>query len=72
MNQISQSDVKILVVDDEIDLEDMMRLKFRRQIREKILILYLLPMDWKHWPRSWKFLKSVLFFLILTCRKWMV
>jgi len=36
MNQTSQSDVKILVVDDEIDLEDMMRLKFRRQIREKI------------------------------------
>jgi sigma-B regulation protein RsbU (phosphoserine phosphatase) len=36
MNQTSQPNVKILVVDDEIDMEHMLRLKFRRQIREKI------------------------------------
>jgi phosphoserine phosphatase RsbU/P len=36
MNQVSQPDVKILVVDDEIDLEPLIRQKFRRQIREKI------------------------------------
>jgi sigma-B regulation protein RsbU (phosphoserine phosphatase) len=36
MNQISQNGVKILVVDDEPDLEPMIRQKFRRHIREKI------------------------------------
>jgi phosphoserine phosphatase RsbU/P len=36
MSQVSQSDVKILVVDDEIDLEPLIRQKFRRQMREKI------------------------------------
>jgi phosphoserine phosphatase RsbU/P len=36
MNQVSQSDVKILVVDDEVDLEPLIRQKFRRQMREKI------------------------------------
>jgi phosphoserine phosphatase RsbU/P len=35
MDQISQSDVKILVVDDETDIEPLIRQKFRRQIREK-------------------------------------
>jgi sigma-B regulation protein RsbU (phosphoserine phosphatase) len=35
MNQISQSDIKILVVDDETDMEPLIRQKFRRQIREK-------------------------------------
>lgn len=35
MNQSLQSRVKILVVDDEIDMEPMIRQKFRRQIREK-------------------------------------
>jgi sigma-B regulation protein RsbU (phosphoserine phosphatase) len=35
MNQFSQSDVKILVVDDETDIEPLIRQKFRRQIREK-------------------------------------
>jgi phosphoserine phosphatase RsbU/P len=35
MNQISKSDVKILVVDDETDMEPLIRQKFRRQIREK-------------------------------------
>jgi phosphoserine phosphatase RsbU/P len=35
MNQISPSDVKILVVDDETDIEPLIRQKFRRQIREK-------------------------------------
>jgi sigma-B regulation protein RsbU (phosphoserine phosphatase) len=36
MNQFSQKGVKILVVDDEPDLEPMIRQKFRRHIREKI------------------------------------
>lgn len=36
MIQSSQTDIKILVVDDEIDLESLIRQKFRRQIREKI------------------------------------
>ena len=36
MNQVLQSGVKILVVDDEIDLEPLIRQKFRRQMREKI------------------------------------
>jgi phosphoserine phosphatase RsbU/P len=36
MNLISPSKVKILVVDDEVDLEPLIRQKFRRQIREKI------------------------------------
>jgi phosphoserine phosphatase RsbU/P len=34
MNQFSQSDIKILVVDDETDIEPLIRQKFRRQIRE--------------------------------------
>jgi phosphoserine phosphatase RsbU/P len=36
MSKPLQSNVKILVVDDEIDLETLIRQKFRRQIREKI------------------------------------
>ena len=36
MNNCSQSNIKILVVDDEIDLEPLVRQKFRRQIREGI------------------------------------
>jgi phosphoserine phosphatase RsbU/P len=36
MNYSPQSGFKILVVDDEIDLESLIRQKFRRQIREKI------------------------------------
>ena len=36
MNQFSQTGVKILVVDDEPDMEPMIRQKFRRHIREKI------------------------------------
>ncbi len=35
MNQSSQTAVKILVVDDEPDMEPMIRQKFRRHIREK-------------------------------------
>lgn len=35
MNQLLQSEIKILVVDDETDIETMIRQKFRRQIREK-------------------------------------
>jgi phosphoserine phosphatase RsbU/P len=35
MSQSSQSGVKILVVDDETDMEPMIRQKFRRHIREK-------------------------------------
>lgn len=35
MRQSSQSGVKILVVDDEIDMEPMIRQKFRNHIREK-------------------------------------
>jgi sigma-B regulation protein RsbU (phosphoserine phosphatase) len=35
MNQFLKPGVKILVVDDEIDLEPLIRQKFRRQIREK-------------------------------------
>ena len=35
MSQSLQSGVKILVVDDETDMEPMIRQKFRRQIREK-------------------------------------
>ncbi len=35
MNQSLQSAVKILVVDDETDMEPMIRQKFRRHIREK-------------------------------------
>ncbi len=35
MSQSFQSGVKILVVDDETDMEPMIRQKFRRQIREK-------------------------------------
>lgn len=35
MSQTIQSGIKILVVDDEIDMESMIRQKFRRQIREK-------------------------------------
>lgn len=34
MNSNSQTKIKILVVDDEIDLEPLVRQKFRRQIRE--------------------------------------
>jgi sigma-B regulation protein RsbU (phosphoserine phosphatase) len=36
MNYSSQSGFRILVVDDEIDLESLIRQKFRRQIREKV------------------------------------
>ncbi|MEI6433902.1 MAG: SpoIIE family protein phosphatase [Bacteroidota bacterium] len=36
MNNSSTSNIKILVVDDEIDLEPLVRQKFRRQIREGI------------------------------------
>ena len=36
MDQFSQKGVKILVVDDEPDMEPMIRQKFRRHIREKI------------------------------------
>lgn len=36
MNYSSQSGFKILVVDDEIDLESLIRQKFRRQIRDKV------------------------------------
>jgi phosphoserine phosphatase RsbU/P len=36
MNDTSQPDIKILVVDDEIDLETLIRQKFRRQIKDKI------------------------------------
>lgn len=36
MNQSTQSAVKILVVDDEADMEPMIRQKFRRHIREKM------------------------------------
>ncbi len=36
MNQFSQTSAKILVVDDEPDMEPMIRQKFRRHIREKI------------------------------------
>jgi phosphoserine phosphatase RsbU/P len=36
MNQASQSDILILVVDDETDMESLIRQKFRRQIRENI------------------------------------
>ncbi len=35
MNQSLQAGVKILVVDDEIDMEPMIRQKFRRQIRQR-------------------------------------
>jgi len=35
MNQSLQTGVKILVVDDETDMEPMIRQRFRRQIREK-------------------------------------
>jgi phosphoserine phosphatase RsbU/P len=35
MNQTSLSDIKILVVDDETDMEPLIRQKFRHQIREK-------------------------------------
>ena len=35
MDQTSKINVKILVVDDEIDLESLIRQKFRKQIREK-------------------------------------
>jgi phosphoserine phosphatase RsbU/P len=35
MNQASPSDIKILVVDDETDMEPLIQQKFRRQIREK-------------------------------------
>lgn len=35
MNQALLNDYKILVVDDEIDLESLIRQKFRRQIRDK-------------------------------------
>ncbi|MFZ5431564.1 MAG: PP2C family protein-serine/threonine phosphatase [Bacteroidota bacterium] len=35
MNQSVHSGIKILVVDDEADMESMIRQKFRRQIREK-------------------------------------
>jgi sigma-B regulation protein RsbU (phosphoserine phosphatase) len=35
MNQFLQAGVKILVVDDEPDMEPMIRQKFRRQIRDK-------------------------------------
>jgi CheY-like chemotaxis protein len=35
MNQSLQTAVKILVVDDETDMEPMIRQKFRRHIREK-------------------------------------
>ena len=36
MSKTLQPNVKILVVDDEIDLETLIRQKFRRQIREKV------------------------------------
>ena len=36
MSVTSHPNVKILVVDDEIDLETLIRQKFRRQIREKV------------------------------------
>ncbi len=36
MNNTAQKQIKILVVDDEIDLEPLVRQKFRRQIREGI------------------------------------
>jgi sigma-B regulation protein RsbU (phosphoserine phosphatase) len=36
MSDTLQNGVKILVVDDEIDLETLIRQKFRRQIREKV------------------------------------
>ncbi len=36
MNNIEQPNIKILVVDDEIDLEPLVRQKFRRQIRDGI------------------------------------
>lgn len=36
MNQSGQDGVKILVVDDETDMEPMIRQKFRRKIRDKI------------------------------------
>lgn len=36
MSNIKPADVKILVVDDEIDLEPLVRQKFRRQIRDGI------------------------------------
>lgn len=35
MDQVSPNDFKILVADDEIDLESLIRQKFRRQIRDK-------------------------------------
>lgn len=35
MSQVNQTAVKILVVDDETDMEPMIRQKFRRQLREK-------------------------------------
>jgi len=36
MHSSTQSNIKILVVDDEIDLEPLVRQKFRRQIREGV------------------------------------
>ena len=36
MSQVSQSNVKILVVDDESDVELLIKQKFRRQMRENI------------------------------------
>ena len=36
MNNSPQSNIKILVVDDEIDLEPLVRQKFRRQIRDGV------------------------------------
>ncbi|MGA2824368.1 MAG: response regulator, partial [Bacteroidales bacterium] len=36
MNNSPQPNCKILVVDDEIDLEPLVRQKFRRQIREGV------------------------------------
>ena len=38
MNNSLTSNIKILVVDDEIDLEPLVRQKFRRQIREGIYV----------------------------------
>jgi CheY-like chemotaxis protein len=35
MDQSLQNGIKILVVDDETDMEPMIRQKFRRHIREK-------------------------------------
>jgi CheY-like chemotaxis protein len=62
---------KILVADDEADLEVLIKQKFRRQIREHEYE-FIFAINWNDALRNWKKIpRLILCFRTSTCRKWM-